>query len=245
MSPPINIDGSKIEEATIDGQNVTQITIDGQRATNFSDIPDSVVDHFEETLYEDQNNTLSDYYTVDDGSVVSRQQNTVFEGSYALEFTEGTTIRADSGPNRNFSKGEIASSYLRDDGTNIQMVFAVSGGDYYALKFSPTEDQFKIDKFVSNSFDSTVADAGTFTAANTGEWYEIVVERHDGSGSESDGTKIARCYSLNADGSRDSELVNISTTDTAFDANSGVGAKAARNEGTAGYMDRYEYQGDV
>jgi len=40
MSPPINIDGSEIQEATIDGQNVSEITIDGQQTAGFVDIPD-------------------------------------------------------------------------------------------------------------------------------------------------------------------------------------------------------------
>jgi len=35
MSPPINIDGSEIQEATIDGQDVNEITIDGQQAALF------------------------------------------------------------------------------------------------------------------------------------------------------------------------------------------------------------------
>jgi len=42
MSPPIDIDGSEIQEATIDGQDVSEITIDGQQAADFSLIPDSV-----------------------------------------------------------------------------------------------------------------------------------------------------------------------------------------------------------
>jgi len=39
MSPPIDIDGSEIQNATIDGQNVNQVTIDGQEV--FDGIPDS------------------------------------------------------------------------------------------------------------------------------------------------------------------------------------------------------------
>jgi len=41
MSPPINFDGSEIQEATIDGQDVSEITIDGQQAADLSGIPDS------------------------------------------------------------------------------------------------------------------------------------------------------------------------------------------------------------
>jgi len=41
MSPPIDIDGSEIQEATIDGQDVSEITIDGQQAADLIDIPDS------------------------------------------------------------------------------------------------------------------------------------------------------------------------------------------------------------
>jgi len=41
MSPPIDIDGSEIQEATIDGQDVSEITIDGQQAAELNVIPDS------------------------------------------------------------------------------------------------------------------------------------------------------------------------------------------------------------
>jgi len=41
MSPPIDIDGSEIQEATIDGQIVSEITIDGQEA--FDPIPDTQI----------------------------------------------------------------------------------------------------------------------------------------------------------------------------------------------------------
>jgi len=41
MSPPIDIDGSEIQEATIDGQDVSEITIDGQQAADLNIIPDS------------------------------------------------------------------------------------------------------------------------------------------------------------------------------------------------------------
>jgi len=45
MSPPIDIDGSEIQEATIDGQDVTEITIDGQQAAELIDIPDAGLQH--------------------------------------------------------------------------------------------------------------------------------------------------------------------------------------------------------
>jgi len=40
MSPPIDIDGSKIKGATIDGQDVSKITIDGQQAFIPAELPD-------------------------------------------------------------------------------------------------------------------------------------------------------------------------------------------------------------
>jgi len=45
MSPPIDIDGSEIQEATIDGQDVSEITIDGQQAAPLNVIPDSGLKH--------------------------------------------------------------------------------------------------------------------------------------------------------------------------------------------------------
>jgi len=54
MSPPIDIDGTEIQEATIDGQDVKEITIDGQQAADLG-VPDSVV-----SLYDPNELSLSD-----------------------------------------------------------------------------------------------------------------------------------------------------------------------------------------
>jgi len=50
MSPPIDIDGSEIQEATIDGQDVSEITIDGQQAADLNIIPDSGM--FQNPIYQ-------------------------------------------------------------------------------------------------------------------------------------------------------------------------------------------------
>jgi len=50
MSPPIDIDGSEIQEATIDGQDVSEITIDGQQAADLIGIPDTSM--FQNPIYQ-------------------------------------------------------------------------------------------------------------------------------------------------------------------------------------------------
>jgi len=109
MTPPINIDGSKVSDVTIDGQDVEQITIDGQDV--LSAIPDTLIDTFEDESNGGQygsSQSLSDFYG-GDLSAFTRQTSTALEGNKSLE---GTTpgpfkiISSTSGLNRYPDQGD-------------------------------------------------------------------------------------------------------------------------------------------
>jgi len=105
--PPTSIDGTDITAATIDGQDVQEITIDGQ--TVFTAIPPNVIDNFEESLYDDQNKTLLDYYN---GDVSGYERNTnapVFEGSYSLKTTGSALEIVSDTLNTNPTRGDTFS----------------------------------------------------------------------------------------------------------------------------------------
>jgi len=90
-------------------------------------IPDSVIDHFEESLYEDQNLTLSDRYG-GDNLQFSRQQTTVYEGSYALEASSSQTLYfiADT-DNETLQQGDAFGAFLRNSMTYVFAAQSESG----------------------------------------------------------------------------------------------------------------------
>jgi len=85
MSPPIDIDGSEIQEATIDGQNVSEITIDGQQAARLRDIPDSGVARLTFDNADTSGSTAVDVWNSNDATIngattgVSGQFNEAFD----------------------------------------------------------------------------------------------------------------------------------------------------------------------
>lgn len=99
---------------------------------NIIAIPDSVVEHFEESLYEDQNKTLSDYYSGDVGSF-TRQTSTVYGGTYALETTS--------------SNSEM---YTTEDrlsiGTTYEIAYrpTATGGSHFKFFYEGTDSWYSI-----------------------------------------------------------------------------------------------------
>jgi len=83
-------------------------------------IPDSVIDNFEEVIYEDQGRSLGDVY-VGETSQFSRQQSTVSAGSWALEIgNDGTAdsgVITDTDELNYLSPGESAEWYSRGEST--------------------------------------------------------------------------------------------------------------------------------
>jgi len=84
MSPPIDIDGSEIQEATIDGQDVSEITIDGQQAADLNVIPDSAIAHYD---------AKAAFGSGDDGTTITEWQDEL--GNYPLS-GGSPTIEADA-----------------------------------------------------------------------------------------------------------------------------------------------------
>lgn len=121
-------------------------------ALEASAIPDSVVDNFEAILYEDEGNTLSDYYS-GDVSEYTRQTTTVFEGSYALECSvpgDGSTfiMRSYEGDGLNYpSEGDTFSYWIRCDASNAG---AYSGDLLWGVDTDDSGFEVRLDRGSSN-----------------------------------------------------------------------------------------------
>jgi len=124
MSPPIR-DGSGDSIGSIrlgDGSEISEVRT-GAGDVLFSGT--TVIDNFNDPLYDNQSLTLSDFYT-GDLAQYNRQTSTVFEGSAALAGdTSGgrETIVGDGNLNSTLSQGETAEFYINNGGSNLRPAF--------------------------------------------------------------------------------------------------------------------------
>lgn len=190
-------------------------------------IPDSVVDNFEESLYEDQGNALSDYYS---GAVqdATRQQTRVNEGSYALEITSSKArIIQDTQPSGAFSQGNTFRvdiypdsgedsyvSYGRENGTSASDLTA------YEVQLQSKND-FDFIKFTNGS--RTNIKTKTFDKSFTDEWITLEIQW------KSDDT-----HNITVLDSNGSVIESISASDSTLDGDdigfglAGFGSKVTR-----------------
>jgi hypothetical protein len=126
MAPINNPNGNSVSEIILpDGSTASEV-IAPDGSTVFSAIPDGLIDNFDESIYEDKSNTLTDYYDGDTGSA-QRQASVTIGGSDALEVTGGssggtkdTQSPSGSGLPNYPSAGDTFNGYLRADGDNSQ-----------------------------------------------------------------------------------------------------------------------------
>jgi len=111
MSPPINFDGSEIQEATIDGQDVSEITIDGQQAADLIGIPDSALTQDLVAWYRFEDGDARDYASNAEFPNVTWGDSTAFDGTL-----NGATFQS-SGGVTDFNQG-VNSGAFDFDGTD-------------------------------------------------------------------------------------------------------------------------------
>ena len=146
-------------------------------------IPDSVVDNFEEPLYEEQNKTLSDYWT---GSVSTwtRQTTTVQEGQYAVEDSTGVSedVMTRDSPNltrpftvsywTNVSGGSAVDGSFTFSTTQPTHRDALSG--YSVYHYPGTNKQ---DSYLRRYDNGSIATTDTYnTGVQEGVWHKYTVE---------------------------------------------------------------------
>ena len=202
--------------------------IDGQEV---SAIPDSVVDNFEEILYEDEGNTLGDYYA-GDLSGFEREQSIVFEGDFSLNVVGGRdSISSTSGlPNYpgqgdTFSvwEYEVGSVNNTDAGILFGVQFEGSDPDSYYTRVRPNGDRIQLFKIENGNFtelfDKTLH-------AHLEEWYQYVIDW---------GTDGSINITINDESG--TELGSVSETDNTY-TGGGIGFRASFEGET--YWDLFE-----
>jgi hypothetical protein len=177
--PPTSIDGTDITGATIDGQDVQEITVDGQSVFTAGP-PPNIIDNFEETLYDDQGNTLSDIYNGDLSSFNRSTTTPVFEGSYSLKINANNrAIFSQSGLNAYPSQGDVYSMRLQMGlgghrvYYGVQSVASQDFGDFYRILVRPGDDLFQLDLLDGGL--KTGIGSGSSANIGTNEWYELVI----------------------------------------------------------------------
>ena len=147
-------------------------------------IPDSVVDNFESILYEDQNLTLSDYYS-GDLSVFERQGQTVFNGDFALEI-EGQNpgndgsfgIFSTTGLPRYPEAGEKFNVRLRlefSENSETRFTFGVQdSSNLYNVDIRSSDNRFRV--FVTDGGSTTILDESTAGTISDSVWYTCEVD---------------------------------------------------------------------
>lgn len=157
-------------------------------ALSASAIPDSVVDHFEASQYEDKSATLSTFYSSILNSGLSnsqRQQTTVQEGSYALQIDSANgsgqaigSLETD-GLNRYPNRGETWRQWVRTGTSGNERVFAVFGlQDYnidnlYHAGINRPGGDLRITKWESGS--STTLDSVSQSWSDS-TWYDVEIQ---------------------------------------------------------------------
>lgn len=179
---PIDIDNTDVSDITIDGQNVSEVTADGNVVWNA--IPDGVVENFEEVLYGDRGNSLSDYYS-GNLSTFSRVSGTpAAEGDYYLSASgvNNAMITTTSGPNATPSKGDTFAADLLATGTSdasdqVGIMFGVPSAvgwgdrDGYNVNLSVNGGEISLfDHTTNNSLDT----ASVSTSVDS--WYTVRVD---------------------------------------------------------------------
>lgn len=142
----------------------------------------AAIDDFEAALYEDQNKTLSDYWT---GTLTewSRQQSTVQEGQYAIEDTTGSTGNMITRDSPNLSRPFTVSWYVNiSGGSNADgsFVFATSQPsdrstlDGYTVYHWADNNATIIRRYDNGSISSV--DNQYNTGVQAGTWYKYTAD---------------------------------------------------------------------
>jgi len=141
----------------------------------------TVIDNFEEPLYEDEGNTLSDYYSGDVGNFDRNTNSPVYEGSYSLKSTTSDTensMYSTSGLPAYPSRGDTFQTRHHLTSTENQDVF-FGGPDIdncYQLTIFDEYESFNLYEVSSGSATALIE---LDPSVPTGEWIYTEVDYQD------------------------------------------------------------------
>jgi len=167
MSPPINFDGSEIQEATIDGQDVSEITIDGQQAADLSGIPDSVI--YQTESADSTTITEAAPYSViavaafdNDESGNIWRATTASGGDISLEDKGSFDLNAKSTDFADLEYGSVSESGLIiitttfTNSTSSKIFVNGNGGEFDTISVPDLDGKFIADDGYSNTFEEVL-----------------------------------------------------------------------------------------
>jgi len=198
---------------------------DKELSIKVTDVPDSVVDNFEEILYEDAGKTLSDYYD-DDTNEFARIQSNVIEGGYAL--APDTSDRGhmlmfpDDAPNAFPGRGDWFGWIQRwhNNESPGGLAFSAVYGDGYQYLMHGAFEEIQIRGI--DSIGSTSTLENTSVNLTDGEWYWCEGLFVDDSGDDEGDLEFA-VFEIGNELSKGDELYRISTNDTDYIDGMGFG----------------------
>jgi len=214
MIPPTNIDGTDITGATIDGQDVQEITVDGDTVFTAT----TVVDDFND-------NDMAEYNNLGGQSLVT---SPVFEGSHALELTNGMndvfSLPGDGLQNYP-QKGSIIEWYFNLDGNSGQPIFGFGTQDadntYWAIPDGKNKNQIFITIYQNGSPDNN---AFSTPAPPATGWFKNRVIWDDGTLGGSDNDITYEMYDTS-----DNLLGSGTLNDSTFANESGIDLQHSSN----------------
>ena len=143
-------------------------------------IPDSVVDNFNQILYEDRDKTLSDFYTGDLSNFI-RVTSPTIDGTHSLEESSGSTTSAiysdpTDGLENYPEAGDNFAFFIRADSSEPFSSFYVlgdgpQGNGEIRFMVDPPRDDIRIRE---NATDQATGDFGGTGSADT--WYDAQVQ---------------------------------------------------------------------
>ena len=207
-------------------------------------IPDEVVDNFEDAdgdpagVYE-EGETISDYYTGSTGDY-ARSTSNVEEGEQALETTGGDTGSAifstpSDGLNRYPEEDEKIGFLLRqptgdpDPVLLFNMTEPGSDFDSYGAMWVGTSE-IRLNKYQSGSRSTESTESVSFSN-DTWYWGEIDPPTTE------DNTIQFTMYELDNELQRGSEIGSVSTSDSDYIGDRGIGVQRVSTEGTGTIVD--------
>lgn len=220
---PWGWDGEKYQE--------WRSVVDGGRLA----IPDTVVEDFERP------DPLDDY-TGDTGAFSVHTSDPI-EGDQSLESENSNFNHIYTGEREPIPKGKSFSIIYeaRTDTSAMDFAWGSSGVDEgYRARIQVRDDHFELTR---RSPDTTFDDESVELPA---QGYELLVDWHDGSGSEPDNTMIATLYEFNVDTfERGVELAQLSAQDDIHASNTGFNLYTYGDSPTENIYDYIVIWGDV
>jgi hypothetical protein len=231
MSPPIDIDGTEIQEATIDGQDVSEITIDGQQAAELNVLPVSDIANFESGSLDPSFNGATGDYEVSSTSPT-------LTGVFSLKSTVSGpgSISSESGFDNYPQQGQRFACYVymgstKSTSNGLGIGWASQDPDnMFVVTISEKGGEMEVFELNNGAFSNLASQS---VSLNRFDWYDIEVEW------TTSGGITARVFDVDqTTGDRlGSALAEVTTTSTSY-TSGGVGF-IGFGSGTRSRFDNY------